>query len=168
MNKAGLIAHVATQTAVPKATADSIVDAVFTAIGDALAHREKVSIAGFGTFTTRDRPARQGRNPRTGERTAATPSFKPGNTLRDAVNRTPLVKRPPPSSRHTGASHAPPCRSTQCRPEHGTAMHAPRLNRHRVHHRRREPPECTCTRHRTQLKGPLNVAPRPIPYALLM
>ena len=90
MNKAELASHVAAETAVPKATADSVVSAVFAAIGTALARGEKVSIAGFGSFATRSRPARQGRNPATGESIAiaasTTPSFKAGRTLRDAVN----------------------------------------------------------------------------------
>ena len=67
-----------------------MVAAVFAAIGDSLAKGEAVSIAGFGTFATKNRPARQGRNPRTGEAIAiaasTTPAFKPGKTLREAVN----------------------------------------------------------------------------------
>ena len=67
-----------------------MVAAVFAAVGDSLAKGEPVSIAGFGTFTTRSRPARQVRNPRTGEAIAIAAStalaFKPGKALRDAVN----------------------------------------------------------------------------------
>ena len=66
-----------------------MVDAVFAAIGDALARDESVSIPGFGTFTTVHRAARQGRNPRTGESIAIaaskSPSFKAGKALCDAV-----------------------------------------------------------------------------------
>ena len=80
MNKSELRAHVAAETAVPKATADSVVSAVFSAIGDALARGDSVLIAGFGRFTTKERPARQGRNPRTGENiviaASTAPSFK--------------------------------------------------------------------------------------------
>ena len=90
MNKSELSAHVAADTAVAKATADNVVSAVFATIAEALARGEKVSIAGFGTFATRSRPARQGHNPATGESIAisasTTPSFKAGKTLRDAVN----------------------------------------------------------------------------------
>ena len=61
------------------------------AILDALASGEAITIARFGTFTTRDRAARQGRNPRTGEAitiaASRTPSFKAGKTLCNAVNR---------------------------------------------------------------------------------
>ena len=60
-------------------------DAVFAAVGDSLAKGEPVSIAGFGTFTTKSRPARQGRNPRTGEAIAIAASTAPA-LLRDAVN----------------------------------------------------------------------------------
>ena len=67
-----------------------MVTTVFAAIGDSLAKGEAVSIAGFGTFAPKSRPARQGRNPRTGEATAiaasTAPTFKPGKALRDAVN----------------------------------------------------------------------------------
>ena len=63
MNKAELASHVAAETSVPKAKADSVVNAVFAAIGEALARGEKVTIAGFGSFATRSRSARQGRNP---------------------------------------------------------------------------------------------------------
>lgn len=90
MKKSDLAAHVATQASLSKAVADGVVNAVFTAISDALAQEEAVTIAGFGTFSTKRRPARQGRNPRTGESitiaASKIPSFKAGKTLRDAVN----------------------------------------------------------------------------------
>ena len=73
-----------------KPSADLMMAAVFAAVGDSLAKGEPVSIAGFGTFTTKSRPARQGRNPRTGEAIAiaasTAPAFKSGKALRDAVN----------------------------------------------------------------------------------
>ena len=89
MNKSELAAHVATQTALSRAQADAAVGAVFSAIGEALAGGESVVIAGFGTFTTKERGARQGRNPSTGEAIAIAasraPAFKAGKALRDAV-----------------------------------------------------------------------------------
>ena len=92
MNKAELASHVAAETSVPKAKADSVVNAVFAAIGEALARGEKVTIAGFGSFATRSRSARQGRNPATGESIAipasTAPSFKAGKALRDTVNES--------------------------------------------------------------------------------
>ena len=90
MNKSELSAHVAAHVSVSRATADSVVSAVFSAIGDALARDDTVAIAGFGTFSTRTRAARKGRNPRTGESIAIaaskTPAFKAGKALRDTVN----------------------------------------------------------------------------------
>ena len=89
MNKRELAAHVAARTSLSKSDADAAVSAVFSAIADALASGEIVTIAGFGAFSTRSRPARQGRNPRTGESitiaASTAPSFKAGKTLRDAV-----------------------------------------------------------------------------------
>ena len=90
MKKSDISSHVATQVVLPKADAESAVNAVFSVIADALAREETVTIAGFGTFSTKRRSARQGRNPRTGESitiaASKVPSFKPGKTLRDAVN----------------------------------------------------------------------------------
>ena len=89
MKKSELSSHVATEAALSKAQASTVVDAVFSAIADALVGDESVVISGFGTFTTKTRGARQGRNPRTGESIAIaaskSPSFKAGKTLRDAV-----------------------------------------------------------------------------------
>ena len=97
MNKSRLTSLVASQVSLPKATDDSVVAAVFSTIGDALARGDNVAIAAFGTFTARIRAARQGRNPRTGENidiaASTVPSFKPGKTLRDTVrNRTAQKK----------------------------------------------------------------------------
>lgn len=90
MKKSDLASHVATQASLSKAAAEGAVSAVFAAISDALAREEAVTIAGFGTFSTKRRPARQGRNPRTGESitiaASKVPSFKAGKTLRDSVN----------------------------------------------------------------------------------
>ena len=93
MKKSDLSAHVATQAVLSKAQAHSAVDAVLSAIAEALARGESVVLPGFGTFTTKMRAARQGRNPHTGESIAIAaskvPSFKPGKTLRDAVRAGP-------------------------------------------------------------------------------
>ena len=90
MNKADLVSHVAAETSVTRTTAERMVGAVVTAIGDALARGEPVAIAGFGKFATRSRAARRGRNPQTGEPVAIAasraPSFKAAKALRDAVN----------------------------------------------------------------------------------
>lgn len=91
MKKSDLAARVASEASLSKAAADSAVNAMFSVIGDALADGETVGIAGFGTFSTKARSARQGHNPRTGESIAiaasTVPSFKAGKGLRDAVNQ---------------------------------------------------------------------------------
>ena len=89
MNKNDLVSHVAAETSATRATAERMVGAVFSTIGDALARDEPVA-AGFGKFVICGRAARQGRNPQTGEPVAIAaskvPSFKAAKALRDAVN----------------------------------------------------------------------------------
>ena len=89
MMKSDLSARVAAEASLSRADAETAVTAVLGSIGDALAKGETVSLAGFGTFTMKDRPARQGRNPRTGQSieiaASTVPSFKAGKALRDAV-----------------------------------------------------------------------------------
>ena len=93
MNKTEMADLLAARTGLSMAVAREAVNGVFTAIGDALANGEEVRIAGFGTFGTRSRPARTGRNPRTGEAVSisasTSPTFKAGKTLKDAVNVDP-------------------------------------------------------------------------------
>ena len=90
MNKSDIVSRVAAQSSLSRAAADSVVNAVFTAIGDGLAQDEAVAIAGFGTFSIKQRPSRSGRNPRTGEpitiAASAVPAFKASKALRDAVS----------------------------------------------------------------------------------
>ena len=90
MNKVEMADRLAARTGLSKSSAKEAVDGVFGAIGDALANGEEVRTAGFGTFGTRSRPARTGRNPRTGEAVSisasTSPTFKAGKTLKDAVN----------------------------------------------------------------------------------
>ena len=90
VNKSDIAGRVAGRAGVGKSAAGDAVDAVFEAIEEALARGENVRIAGFGTFGTRSRPARTGRNPRTGESlnipASTAPTFKAGKALRDAVN----------------------------------------------------------------------------------
>ena len=89
MQKPDLVAAVIEETGLAKKDAAKAVDAVFEAIQGALAKGEKVQLIGFGNFETRERAARKGRNPQTGEEIeiAATkvPAFKPGKALKDAV-----------------------------------------------------------------------------------
>ena len=73
-----------------RSAAGKALDAVFEAVGEALSKGEEVRIVGFGNFGARHRPARSGRNPRTGESLeiapSTTPTFKPGKPPRDLVN----------------------------------------------------------------------------------
>ncbi|AKX92914.1 HU family DNA-binding protein [Neomoorella thermoacetica] len=91
MNKMDLIASVAEKTDLTKKDAEKVVNAVLASIEEALAQGEKVQLVGFGTFEIKERAARVGRNPRTGEeiQIAATraPVFKAGKALKDAVAR---------------------------------------------------------------------------------
>jgi DNA-binding protein HU-beta len=90
MNKAELISNVAEKAEFTKKDAERAVSAVLEAIGEALSRGDKVQLVGFGTFEIRERAARKGRNPQTGEEisiaAASVPVFKAGKALRDAVD----------------------------------------------------------------------------------
>lgn len=90
MNKAELIEQVAEKTGKTKKEASIAVDSVFQTIAEALQEGEKVTLIGFGNFEVRERAARKGRNPQTGEeiqiKASKVPAFKPGKQLKDAVN----------------------------------------------------------------------------------
>jgi DNA-binding protein HU-beta len=89
MNKTELIAKVADLTELSKKDATKAVDAVFDAISEALQNGDKVQLVGFGNFEVRERSARKGRNPQTGQEieiaASKTPAFKPGKSLKDLV-----------------------------------------------------------------------------------
>ena len=91
MNKTELVAAVAVQATLSKKDAEKALNAVVDAITNALTEGDKVQLVGFGTFEVRDREARTGKNPRTGEtiKIAASkaPAFKAGRALKDAVNK---------------------------------------------------------------------------------
>ena len=90
MKKSDIAGRVADRIGLSRSGAGNAVDAVFEAVGEALANGEEVRIVGFGTFGTRNRPARTGRNPQTGESlsisASTAPAFKPGKALKDAVS----------------------------------------------------------------------------------
>lgn len=90
MNKRVLVEAVATKAGLTTATAESALDAVVTAISDALAGGDKVAIPGFGTFEVKDRAARTGRNPQTGETMQIAahriPTFKAAAALKEGVS----------------------------------------------------------------------------------
>ena len=90
MNKTDLIDAVAGDADVSKAEAARVVDAVIDSITRALKKGDTVTLVGFGTFQVRERAARSGRNPKTGETikigASKNPAFKAGKALKDAVN----------------------------------------------------------------------------------
>ncbi|MDT8311986.1 MAG: HU family DNA-binding protein [Methylophaga sp.] len=90
MNKSELIDAVAAAADISKAKAAQAVDGVTSAVTKALSKGDQVTLVGFGTFSVRERAARTGRNPRTGEEikiaAAKIPAFKAGKALKDAVN----------------------------------------------------------------------------------
>ena len=90
MNKAELIDAIASTAELTKADAGRALDATVAAIADALKKGDTVTVIGFGSFTVRERAARTGRNPKTGEEikiaAAKNPVFKAGKALKDAVN----------------------------------------------------------------------------------
>ena len=89
MNKVELVAAVAEKANLTKKDAEKALAAVLDSIVDAVANGDKVALVGFGTFETRERAARTGRNPRTNETitiaASKQPAFKAGKAFKDAV-----------------------------------------------------------------------------------
>jgi len=89
MNKTDLVNAVAASTGFTKKDAEKAVTAVIDGITGALKAGDKVQLVGFGTFEVRNRAAKQGHNPRTGEPmqvpASKLPAFKAGKALKDAV-----------------------------------------------------------------------------------
>jgi len=90
VNKSELIDAIAASADIPKAAAGRALDATVDAITNALKEGDQVVLVGFGTFAVKERAARTGRNPQTGQpieiAAAKVPGFKPGKALKDAVN----------------------------------------------------------------------------------
>ena len=93
MTRSEIITHVAQR--LPYMTlkdAEIIVDTIFESMADALAQGDGIEIRGFGSFKVKNRPAREGRNPRTGESvpipSKKLPHFKIGKELHERINRT--------------------------------------------------------------------------------
>ena len=90
MNKSELVAHIATSAGLTKAQATAALQAVETGVLDTLANGGQVTLTGFGVFSVKDRAARTGRNPKTGEEiqiaASKVPTFKAGKGLKEAVN----------------------------------------------------------------------------------
>ena len=91
MNKAELVSKMAEKSGLTKKEAEAALNAFMSSVQDALVNNEKVQLVGFGTFETRERAARQGRNPRDPEQVidipaSKAPVFKAGKGLKDILN----------------------------------------------------------------------------------
>ena len=90
MNKQELVEKVASKAEITKAEAAKVVNATLEGISEGLVADGKVVLVGFGTFEIRTRTAREGRNPRTGDKikiaASKVPAFRPGKAMKEAVN----------------------------------------------------------------------------------
>jgi DNA-binding protein HU-beta len=90
MTKTELVTYVAENTDLTKKDASKAIDAVFAGIEESLKKGDKVQLIGFGNFEVRERAARKGRNPQTGEEieiaASKAPAFTPGKSLKESVN----------------------------------------------------------------------------------
>lgn len=91
MKKSELVAIIAEKADLKKVDAEKALNAFVDAVTDALAKGDKISLVGFGSFETKKRAARQGKNPQTGAviniAASTVPTFKAGRGLKDAVNK---------------------------------------------------------------------------------
>lgn len=90
MRRSELAAFIADQADMPLTDAERAVEAIFSEIGAALARGDSVTLVGFGSFERRQRKARRGKNPQTGESieiaASASVGFRPGKLLREHLN----------------------------------------------------------------------------------
>ncbi len=91
MNKTELVAALSTKTGASKKASEASLNAIVDIISTTLKKGDKVQLVGFGTFETRKRAARKGRNPQTGAEmkipASKSPVFKAGKALKDTVNK---------------------------------------------------------------------------------
>ena len=91
MNKAELITSMAEESQLTKKDAEAALKAFIDSVQEALEGGDKVQLVGFGTFETRERAAREGRNPQTGETmkiaASVAPKFKAGAALKNEINK---------------------------------------------------------------------------------
>ena len=89
MNKGELVDVVAEKASVTKKQADAVLSAALEAIMEAVSDGDKVTLVGFGSFESRERKAREGRNPKTGDKmeipATRVPAFSAGKLLKDRV-----------------------------------------------------------------------------------
>lgn len=91
MNKAELVNAMATETGVSKKDVEKVLNSFINVVSNEMANKGKVQLVGFGTFETRERAAREGRNPRTKETinipASTVPVFKAGKEFKERVNK---------------------------------------------------------------------------------
>lgn len=91
IGKGDLVKNISQKTGASQKQVAEFMDAFVESIEESLAKKEKVQLVGFGTFMTRERESREGRNPRTGEKmkipASTVPVFKPGKGLKDKVDK---------------------------------------------------------------------------------
>ena len=96
MNKSDLIEAIAEKSGLSKADATRALNAFTESVGEAMERGDDVVLVGFGTFLVKDRPAREGRNPKTGEplkiAASKSPSFRAGKSLKELVNNKAPAK----------------------------------------------------------------------------
>jgi len=107
VTKADLVEEVVRVTELPRKESEAVVETIFESIIGALQGGDRIEIRGFGSFRTRQRRGRTGRNPKTGAKVEVPPKripfFKPSKELKDHVNGGA-----PPAQPSTGATPAPP------------------------------------------------------------
>lgn len=91
MNKTELVASMAQRSGLTKKDSEKALNSFFESVEQALVEGDRVQLIGFGTFEVKERAARKGRNPQTGEEidipASKAPGFKAGKSLKDAVNK---------------------------------------------------------------------------------
>ena len=116
MTKADLVEDVAKAAELTKKDAERLVEIVFESIIDTLNNGEKIELRGFGSFRVRERGARRGRNPKTGDPVnipaKRVPYFKPGKELKELINEEGTTPAPnaadAPAGGGTGSDQTPP------------------------------------------------------------
>lgn len=91
MNKSELVAKIAADADLKKGDAEKFLDAFVATVKEVIAAGDKIQLIGFGTFEAKERGAREGVNPATGEKISIpackVPSFKPGKGLKEELNK---------------------------------------------------------------------------------
>ena len=91
MNKQELVNAIANETGLSKKDTEATINSFVNVVSNALVNKDKVQLIGFGTFETRERAARTGKNPQTGEplniSACTAPAFKAGKALKEKVNK---------------------------------------------------------------------------------